>query len=42
MIDLDSVKQRADLLAIIGRDTLLKHVASTNGGEYAGDRKSVV
>ncbi len=36
MIDLESVKQRADLLDIIGRDTLLKHVASTNGGEYAG------
>lgn len=27
---------RVDLLALIGRDTRLKRVASTNGGEYAG------
>jgi len=29
------LKQRTDLLALIGRDTL-RHIASTNGGEWAG------
>jgi DNA primase len=36
IIDLDRVKQDADLLAIVERDTQLKKVASTNGGELAG------
>ena len=35
-IDLDRVKQGADLLAIIEHDTQLKKVANTAGGEYAG------
>ena len=35
-IDLERVKQDADLLAIIERDTQLKKVASTGGGEFAG------
>jgi hypothetical protein len=36
MLDLNSIKQQADLLAICERDTHLKRVANTNGGEYAG------
>jgi hypothetical protein len=34
--DLDAVKLQADLLALCERDTHLKRVANTNGGEYAG------
>ena len=30
------IKQRVDLLALIGQDTRLKRVAGTAGGEYAG------
>ncbi len=36
MIDLLEVKQRADLLFLSTRDTPLKKVASSGGGEYAG------
>ena len=36
MLDLDSVKNQADLLTICGHDTQLKKVATTGGGEYAG------
>lgn len=36
MIDLESVKKSADLLAICGRDTDLKKVSMSGGGEYAG------
>lgn len=36
MIDLESVKTQADLLAICGRDVQLKKVANTGGGEWAG------
>lgn len=36
MIDLDRIKQDADLLAIVDHDTQLKKVASTAGGEWAG------
>ena len=36
MIDIESVKQAADLLAICGHDTVLKKAASTGGGEYKG------
>ena len=36
MLDLDSIKSKADLLAICGHDTQLKRVAATGGGEYAG------
>ncbi len=36
MIDIESVKQAADLLAICESDTLLKKAASTGGGEYKG------
>lgn len=36
MIDLEAIKQGADLLAICESDTTLKLVASTGGGEYAG------
>jgi DNA primase len=35
-IDLDRVKQGADLLAICERDTQVKKVANTAGGEFAG------
>lgn len=35
-LDLESIKQSADLLAICGHDTELKRVASSGGGEYAG------
>lgn len=35
-IDVTALKARTDLLALIGNDTRLKHVASTNGGEWAG------
>jgi hypothetical protein len=34
--DLQTVKSQADLLALCERDTHLKRVANTNGGEYAG------
>jgi len=34
--DLTVLKQRTDLLALIGHDTILKRVASTHGGEWAG------
>ncbi len=34
--DIEQVKENADLLAIIGRDTSLKRIATTRGGEYAG------
>lgn len=36
LIDRERVIARADLLTLIGRDTDLKRVASTNGGEWAG------
>ena len=36
MLDLDSIKNKADLLTICGHDTQLKRVAATGGGEYAG------
>ena len=36
MLDLESIKNRADLLTICGHDTQLKRVAATGGGEYAG------
>lgn len=36
MFDLDAIKQKHNLLDIIGRDTVLRRVASTGGGEYAG------
>jgi len=35
-VDTAAIKERIDLLELIGRDTRLKHVASTRGGEYAG------
>jgi DNA primase len=35
-VDAAGIKQRVDLLALIGRDTRLKRVAGTAGGEYAG------
>lgn len=34
--DLQALKEKVDLLALAGRDTTLKRVASTNGGEFAG------
>jgi DNA primase len=36
MFDLDAIKQRHNLLNVIGADTSLKRVAGTEGGEYAG------
>jgi hypothetical protein len=35
-VDASALKERIDLLELIGRDTRLKRVASTRGGEYAG------
>lgn len=35
-IDLYTVKRRADLLALVERDTVLKRSASTRGGEWKG------
>jgi DNA primase len=35
-VDVDALKQPVDLLELIGRDTRLRRVASTRGGEYAG------
>jgi hypothetical protein len=35
--EIDEIKQRIDLLALIGSDTRLELVASPEGGEYAGD-----
>src|SRR5918911_4339188 len=35
-IDTEAIKQRTDLLGLIGADTRLKKVAMTSGGEYAG------
>ena len=35
-IDTRDLKQRADLLALIGRDTQLRKAATTRGGEYEG------
>src|SRR5207245_596775 len=35
-IDTEAIKQRTDLLGLIGADTRLKKVAMTGGGEYAG------
>src|SRR6266508_118235 len=35
-VDTAAIKERIDLLELIGRDTRLKRVASTRGGEYAG------
>jgi len=35
-IDTAAIKQRIDLLALIGRDTQLRKAASTRGGEYEG------
>ena len=34
--DVAAIKERTDLLALTGRDTILKKVASTNGGEWCG------
>ena len=34
--DTEGIKRNTDLLALIGRDTQLKKVASTKGGEWAG------
>jgi hypothetical protein len=31
-----TIKQRTDVLGLIGADTRLKKVASNGGGEYAG------
>jgi len=36
MIDTEALKAQVDLLTLIGRDTTLKRVASTKGGEYVG------
>jgi len=36
MIDTTEIHQTVDLLTLIGRDTELKRMASTNGGEWAG------
>lgn len=36
MIDKQTILERADLLDLTGHDTQLKHVASTEGGEWAG------
>ena len=36
MIDLQSLKEQVDLLALAGRSTALKRVASSGGGEWAG------
>ena len=36
MIDVDDIKRRVNLLDLVGRDTKLKRVASTGGGELAG------
>ena len=35
-IDLDALLAGVDLLAIAERDTALRKVAATNGGEWAG------
>jgi hypothetical protein len=35
-VDTDSLLSYVDLLSLAERDTALRHVASTNGGEYAG------
>jgi hypothetical protein len=35
-IDTAAVKERTDLLELIGADTRLKRVALTRGGEFAG------
>ena len=35
-VDTAALKQRIDLLALVGRDTRLRKVASTAGGEWAG------
>jgi DNA primase len=35
-IDTAALKQRIDLLALLGRDTRLRKVATTAGGEWAG------
>jgi hypothetical protein len=35
-VDAAAIKERVDLLELIGRDTRLRKVASTRGGEYAG------
>ena len=35
-IDFKTISRQADILALIGNDTQLKRVASTNGGEHAG------
>ena len=35
-IDTGAIKARVDLLDVIGRDTTLRRVAGTRGGEYAG------
>jgi CHC2 zinc finger len=36
VIDTDALKTTINLLDLIGRDTVLKRAAVTNGGEYAG------
>jgi len=36
MFDLNAIKQRHNLLDVIGRDTTLKKAAGTGGGEFAG------
>jgi hypothetical protein len=35
-LDIDRIKRQVDLLLLIERDTDLKHVARTKGGEYSG------
>jgi len=37
MVDVDKIKKTTDLLALVGRDVKLIKVASTAGGEYAGE-----
>lgn len=36
MVDIAQIKRQVDLMAIVARDTNLKYVARTGGGEYAG------
>ena len=36
MTDVSEIKNRVDLLELVSRDTTVKRVASTGGGEWAG------
>ncbi len=36
VVDVGSLKRHVDLLALVGRDTRLRKVATTGGGEWAG------